>query len=146
MKLRNIDVQTENGVVTLGGAVANEAERRQAVALARSTQGVREVTDRLKVDPAAVAAEHPASGESHRLAPVPELKRPDSSVTMKVQSQFFLDPEIKGHEIDVDTTRGVVLLEGAVATVQQKQQAERIARDTEGVTRVINQLAVGTRR
>jgi hyperosmotically inducible protein len=141
VKLRNIDVTTQNGVVTLSGAVASDAERRQAVALARTTEGVRDVTDQLKVDAAAVlASSDPATALP--LAPVPDLKRPDPWITMKVQSQFFLDPQIKGHEIKVDTTRGVVLLIGSVQTAEQKRQAEQIARETEGVTRVVNQLTV----
>lgn len=142
VKLRNIDVSTANGTVTLSGAVASDAERRQAVALARTTEGVRDVNDRLEVDPSAVLASgDPATAVP--LAPVPQLKRPDPWITMKVQSQFFLDPEIKGHEIDVDTTRGVVLLKGTVQTAEQKRHAEQIARDIEGVTRVVNQLTVG---
>jgi osmotically-inducible protein OsmY len=138
VKLRNIDVETQNGMVTLSGVVASEAERRQAVALARTTEGVRDVTDRLKVDAPAVAA----SGGT-TLAPVAELKRPDPWITMKVQSHFFLDRQIKGQEISVDTTNGVVRLTGSVQTAEQKRQAEQIARETEGATRVINQLTVG---
>jgi hyperosmotically inducible protein len=147
VKLRNIDVETQNATVTLSGAVGSEAERRQALALARTTEGVRDVIDHLKVDPAAAAANRSeAEGDSNRLNPVPALKRPDPWITMKVQSQFFLDPEIKGHEINVDTTGGVVSLKGTVENQQQKQQAERIARETEGVTRVNNQLTVGATR
>lgn len=143
VKLRNIDVTTQNAVVTLSGAVASEAERRRAVALARSTEGVRDVKDDLKVDPSAVVSSNdPATAVP--LAPVPDLKRPDAWITTKVQSQYFLDPQIKGHEINVDTTRGVVSLKGTVANQELKEQAERIARETEGVTRVINQLTVGT--
>ena len=141
VKLRNIDVTTQNAVVTLSGAVASDAERRQAVALARTTEGVREVTDHLKVDPSAVVASgDPATAVP--LAPVADLKRPDPWITMKVQSQYFLDPQIKGHEISVDTTRGIVLLKGSVETAEQKRQAEQIAKETEGVTRVVNQLTV----
>lgn len=142
VKLRNIDVSTGNGVVTLSGAVASEAERRQAVSLARTTEGVREVADNLKVDANAVASSD-ESATAVPLAPVSGLKRPDAWITMKVQSQYFLDPEIKGHEIDVDTTRGVVSLRGSVGNPELKQQAERIARETEGVTRVVNGLTVG---
>jgi osmotically-inducible protein OsmY len=62
---------------------------------------------------------------------------------MKIQSKFFLDPQIKSHDIDVDTTSGMVLLRGMVPDATLKDQAERIARDTEGVSRVVNQLTVG---
>jgi hyperosmotically inducible protein len=44
-----IDVDTENGVVTLSGSVATEAQRTRAVQLARETNGVRQVVDRLRV-------------------------------------------------------------------------------------------------
>jgi hyperosmotically inducible protein len=142
VKLRNIDVETRDGVVILSGAVASNAERRQAVALARTTEGVRDVTDRLKVDASAVVSSD-APATAVPLAPIPGLKRPDPWITMKVQSQFFLDPQVKGHEISVDTTRGVVLLKGSVESAEQKRHAEQIARDTEGVTRVVNQLTVG---
>ena len=42
-----IDVDTAGGVVTLSGTVRSEAERAKAVQLARETEGVTSVTDRL---------------------------------------------------------------------------------------------------
>ena len=44
-----IDVDTAGGVVTLSGTVRSEAERARAVQLARETDGVTSVTDRLVV-------------------------------------------------------------------------------------------------
>jgi hyperosmotically inducible protein len=44
-----IDVDTAGSVVTLSGTVASEAERARAVQLARETDGVTAVTDRLVV-------------------------------------------------------------------------------------------------
>jgi hyperosmotically inducible protein len=49
VKASAIDVDTSNGVVTLSGTVATEAERQRAVHLARETEGVRSVQDRLRV-------------------------------------------------------------------------------------------------
>ena len=43
------DVDTNGGVVTLSGAVHSEAERARAVQLARDTNGVTSVNDRLVV-------------------------------------------------------------------------------------------------
>ena len=45
----DIDVDTANGVVTLTGSVASAAERERALQLARETEGVRSVVDRLDV-------------------------------------------------------------------------------------------------
>jgi osmotically-inducible protein OsmY len=47
-----IDVDTVNGVVTLSGRVTSEAERQQALALARGTTGVSDVKDAIQVQPA----------------------------------------------------------------------------------------------
>ncbi|HEY6362395.1 MAG TPA: BON domain-containing protein [Vicinamibacterales bacterium] len=46
-----IDVDTFKGAVTLSGRVKSEAERQQAIALARSIDGVTEVKDALQVIP-----------------------------------------------------------------------------------------------
>jgi osmotically-inducible protein OsmY len=42
-----IDVDTAGGVVTLSGTVRSDAERARAIQLARETEGVKSVTDRL---------------------------------------------------------------------------------------------------
>jgi hyperosmotically inducible protein len=49
VKAREIDVDTNRGVVTLRGSVASAAERDQAIAIANRTHGVFEVRDELKV-------------------------------------------------------------------------------------------------
>ena len=141
----DIDVDTDNGVVTLSGAVRSEAERRQALALARSTEGVREVVDRLRTEPAEgeTAATRGPAGARGELDPVTELSRPDEWITMKIQSKYFLDGDVKSRQINVDTAKGVVTLKGTVTTDAEKRQAELIARETEGVARVVNQLTVG---
>jgi len=47
VKARDIHVDYTNGVVTLTGTVATPLERKRAVDLARETNGVRSVTDKL---------------------------------------------------------------------------------------------------
>ena len=49
IKAARIDVDTRDGAVTLSGTVGSEAQRRRAVQLARETEGVRSVTDKLTV-------------------------------------------------------------------------------------------------
>jgi len=147
----DIDVDTNDSVVTLTGSVRSEAERRQAVALARNTEGVTDVVDRLQIvagdtdtpatDKSATARE--TADAERRMTPISDLSRPDEWITMKIQSKYFLDNDVKGREINVDTVKGVVTLKGSVTTAAEKSQAEQIARDTEGVTRVVSQLTVG---
>ncbi len=50
VKARDIHVSTSNGVVTLSGEVGSPSERRRAVQIARDTEGVKSVIDRLRVE------------------------------------------------------------------------------------------------
>src|SRR5262249_32487521 len=68
----------------------------------------------------------------------------DSAITAMVKSKLSVDDETSSADINVDTKGGVVTLTGAVTTQANKEQAERIARNTEGVTRVINNITVET--
>lgn len=68
----------------------------------------------------------------------------DSAVTAIVKSKLAVDNETGSANINVDTKGGVVTLTGVVTTHGNKEQAERIARNTEGVTRVINNITVET--
>jgi osmotically-inducible protein OsmY len=140
VKGRNIDVDTQEGRVTLKGTVGSEAERRQAVTIARNTNGVKSVVDELRVE----ASEN--LGTMGTGSPKPtsqDVDTADAWTTTKIQSKYFLDSDVKGHEINVDTQGGVVTLKGTVETQAQKTEAEQIARETEAVTRVVNQLTVG---
>lgn len=51
VKGRNIDVDTENGVVSLKGSVDSRRERDAAEQIARETAGVKRVVNELKVVP-----------------------------------------------------------------------------------------------
>jgi hyperosmotically inducible protein len=49
IRARAIDVSTEDSTVTLSGTVQSKAEHDRALALARETEGVSRVVDRLEV-------------------------------------------------------------------------------------------------
>ena len=66
----------------------------------------------------------------------------DAGVTTKVKAKFAADDTVKAYQIDVDTANKVVTLKGNVETSAAKTMAVQIARDTEGVARVVDQLAV----
>lgn len=71
VKSYRIDVDTKDAVVTLNGAVDTAAARTRAVELARGTEGVRDVVDRLTVTPGATpttGVDDKASGEAREAA------------------------------------------------------------------------------
>ena len=51
VKARTIDVTTDGSTVTLSGRVHSTEERDRAVRLARETEGVQHVVDRLRIEP-----------------------------------------------------------------------------------------------
>jgi osmotically-inducible protein OsmY len=67
----------------------------------------------------------------------------DTALTAKVQAKLLADPEIHAAKIGVSTTDGVVTLSGRVPTLDEKRAAERVARATDGVQRVVDALEVG---
>ncbi|HEY8461432.1 MAG TPA: BON domain-containing protein [Blastocatellia bacterium] len=66
----------------------------------------------------------------------------DAAVTTAVKNRLATDPATSGARINVDTANGVVTLSGSVSTAAEKAEAERIARNTQGVTQVVNNINV----
>lgn len=66
----------------------------------------------------------------------------DAAITAKVKTKFAADELVKARNIDVDTVRGVVQLNGTVGSAAEKSRAEQIARSCEGVVEVRDNLKV----
>lgn len=69
----------------------------------------------------------------------------DAEITTRIKTKLTADPQVNPFTIDVDTVNGRVTLSGTVRTDEQREEAEKLARDTEGVTEVVNLLQVGER-
>ena len=70
----------------------------------------------------------------------------DSTITAKVKSKLAADTDTSAIKISVETREGVVTLSGSVPTDAEKAKAEQIARGTEGVKRVANDIKVDPSR
>ena len=66
----------------------------------------------------------------------------DGALTAKIKSKMALDDTVEALEIDIDTVNGVVTLTGTVDTDAQEKRAIQLARETNGVTRVVDRLEV----
>jgi hyperosmotically inducible protein len=66
----------------------------------------------------------------------------DSWLTSKTKIELFADSRVKGRQIDVETTKGVVMLRGKVDSDEAKVAAEGIAKGIHGVKSVKNDLEV----
>lgn len=66
----------------------------------------------------------------------------DTAIHTKVKTALLNDPVVSGKAINVDVSRGVVTLDGAVNGDVEKRKAEEIARGVDGVRSVENKLVV----
>jgi hyperosmotically inducible periplasmic protein len=163
VKSYRIDVDTKDHVVTLNGAVDTPAARERAVQLARNTDGVRDVVDRLTVTPGvtpttgvddkAQAEAKDATRDTDRKVDDAQKKAGETAdkvgdaaanaaLTSVVKTKFLADTTVSGLNIDVDSNKGVVTLTGNVRSAAEKQRAVKIARETEGVKSVVDRLKV----
>ena len=70
----------------------------------------------------------------------------DTVVTTKVQSKLLADPMVKERRINVQTKDGNVTLIGSVMSKAESDKAEELAKNTDDVKSVVNQLMVETKR
>lgn len=66
----------------------------------------------------------------------------DSWITAKTKIALFTDSRVKGSEIKIETTQGLVMIRGKVDSDAAKQTAEGIAKGIDGVKSVKNELQV----
>jgi osmotically-inducible protein OsmY len=66
----------------------------------------------------------------------------DAAVTAAVKTKLLADPKIRGLKIDVDTKDGMVTLTGSVRSQAEKDEAVRLACQTENVRSVTDQITV----
>jgi osmotically-inducible protein OsmY len=173
----NIDVDVKNGMVTLQGTVPSEAARARAIAEAKKTDGVKGVTDQLRIaaatntsgtmdraqDKTAAAADK-AADKTARAADKAEDKMDragdksanaakktgravdDGWIKSKIYAQYMADwnTVLNDADIDVDVQNNNVTLNGTVKTAEAKAKAVSIAKATDGVKSVKDNLRVAT--
>ena len=139
VKRYDIRVQVANGHVTLTGMVATESQKTEAGKLAK-IDGVAKVENDLAVDHAVndTLADHAKKGLRRTGEAIT-----DAWITTKVKWFYLGDNLLKGSSIDVDTKDRVVTLNGTVKTEAGRARAIALANDTDGVTRVVEKLAIG---
>ena len=142
VKSRNISVDTQDRVVTLTGTVQSPIEESRAIEIARNTNGVADVVDKMSVASAEPGAA-PTTGQLDT-APATSVGGAinDAAITSDVRARLLADADVNGQRIDVDTRDRVVTLSGTVATLAQKSRAGELAGKAGNVIRVEDNLLV----
>jgi hyperosmotically inducible periplasmic protein len=146
----SVDANVNRNEITLSGTVGSESLRTKAIELAKSAHAGLIVTTKIDVKP----------GEISRTAYTIERAREergiakgrgetigdsldDAWIHTKIVAQLIGNSATPERKINVDVKNNVVTLRGTVETAEQKTEAEQIAKNTESVKSVNNQLKVG---
>jgi hyperosmotically inducible protein len=152
LRVANLDVDASisDNEVKLSGTVATEGQRTRAVNLAKDAHPGILVTDKIDVKPrelsrAEYSDEHAVEERSRARQYGDKIgdSLDDAWIHSKIVTKLIADPTTPERRINVDVDQGVVTLRGTVDSAAARSEAERIARETEGVKRVGNMLKVG---
>ena len=119
----------DKGVVTLGGHVADDADKRQAESIAKAHAAGQVVANEIALVPPGI--EHDAKAVNSDL---------DKGIEKDLDAaliQFRLNKDVR-----YDVKSGVVTLKGAVNSQARRSQAESIASKVPNVQQVVNELEV----
>jgi osmotically-inducible protein OsmY len=118
---QHIRVLVSKGFVTLEGEVEWNYQKEWAERAAGRVKGVRSVFDRIQVKPNVPAA----------------------AVKEKIEQALKRHAELEAKSITVDVNGSEVTLRGKVRSWAEREEAEHAAWRAPGVTKVINQIAIG---
>jgi osmotically-inducible protein OsmY len=134
----------------LSGTLPSEELRLRAVELARSAKPGLLIADKIDVKPPELSREQftdnmasEAREKAKALGNRIGKSLDDAWVYTKIVARLTADPDTSALKVNVDVANGVVTLRGRVESSTAKAEAERIAKDTEGVKAVKNLLTVG---
>lgn len=66
----------------------------------------------------------------------------EGALTAKIKSKMALDDLVQARAIDVTTSGHVVTLSGSVRSAAERDRAVQLAKETEGVTQVVDRLTI----
>ncbi len=144
-----VSADGDDNTATLSGTVETQALRTRAVDLARSAHAGLIITDKIDVKPRELTradyTDEMATKERERATGYGEKvgnSLDDAWIHTKIVSKLIANPDTPERKINVDVVNNAVVLRGTVTTNEEKMEAERVAKETEGVKSVKNLLKV----
>lgn len=169
LKGDDIKVAVDNGVVTLTGTVHSQAQSARAQQLAK-VAGVTRVESKLDIDPKPTIGDKAAAttgkvvdktvdtsktvadktvdvskkvgSKTKEIAKDTGENVTDAWITTAIKTKFVDEDTLKGSDINVDTNNHVITLKGTVTSEAGRARAIAIAKQTKGVSRVIDTLTI----
>ena len=124
LKDDSIDVNSNDGMVTLTGTVSDESHKSLAQETVADMPGVKSVDNQLVIN-----GQQPAENS-------------DGWIGMKVKWALFFSRNVSAVNTEVDVTDGVVTLKGRADSQAQKDLTGEYAKGIEGVKDVKNEMTI----
>jgi osmotically-inducible protein OsmY len=144
-----VTANSDKSEIVLSGTVSSEEDRSKAVALAKEVSPGLQIIDTINVHPAEIARSEYTDLMARRAREKAVIvgdrignSVDDAWLYTKVMTRLTTNTGVPALKINVDVTDRVVTLRGAVDSSARREEAERIARDIDGVKRVDNRLEV----
>jgi hyperosmotically inducible periplasmic protein len=145
----DVDADADKNAATLSGTVESQALRTRAVEYARAAHAGLVITDKIDVKPreltrADYTEEHAREekGRAERYGEKLGESLDDAWIHTKIVAKLIGNADTPERKINIDVVNNVVTLRGTVDTTEQRMEAERVAKETEGVKSVKNMLKV----
>jgi osmotically-inducible protein OsmY len=123
LKGDDIKIQSKDGAVTLTGTVSEESHKSLAQETVAGLPGVKSVDNRLEVKG------------------TPPAKNSDAWITAKVKTMLLFHRNVSAMT-EVNTTGGIVTLQGKATSQAQKDLTTEYAKDVDGVKDVKNEMTI----
>jgi osmotically-inducible protein OsmY len=144
-----IRVKVEGGVVTLTGMVGKDADKARAEELAR-VPGVARVennlTSREKATTKVAGTAKKGAAKTKQAVSKTGEAITDGWITSRIKTKFLGEESLRASSINVDTNDHVVTLKGAVPNEAARSKAVALAKEVEGVNRVVDNLQVADKK
>jgi osmotically-inducible protein OsmY len=125
-------VETKAGKVVLSGNVDTKEAKEHAGRLAKNTNGVISVNNKLVVDGKKSAKSNTARSSKE----ADGTGMADTWITTKVKSTYMYSSNVNGSDISVSTSGGIVSLKGKVDSGAERALAIELAQNVRGVKSV----------
>ena len=126
------EVSTKDGIVTLKGEAASQAQKDLTTEYAKDIEGVKNVNNEMTVSKTSKKSHETMVG-----------KIDDASISALVKMTLLYHYSTSAINTTVVTKRGAVTLTGKVKNKAEKDITTKVAKDVWGVKRVKNLMTIG---
>ena len=124
------EVDVKDGIVTLRGDAASQAQKELTTEYAKDVEGVKDVKNEMTVSKTSKKTR--TAGE----------KIDDASITAQVKMTLLYHRSTSALNTTVETNHGVVTLCGKASNAAEKDLATKLANDVNGVKSVKNRMTI----